>query len=111
MSKRERERRRGGHGLSSGSLDDIDAAGSDADGDGVEISHLEPADGVATHPQDAVLPLQNWYHTPTHQPPSTPHSFTVEFYISYQTPFTTIRTYIVEGLHYCAFNYLTSRGR
>ena len=41
----------------SGSLYDVDTGGSDTYGNRVEISHLESADGIATHSQDTVLPL------------------------------------------------------
>ena len=59
------------------SLYDVDTGGSDAYGNGVEISHLEPADRIATHSQDTVLPLNIWDTytiNPQSHPPTHTHS-------------------------------------
>lgn len=41
------------------SLNDFSTGGSDADGNRMEVSHLESADCVPTYAQDTVLALQH----------------------------------------------------
>ena len=48
--------------VESGSLYDVHTAWTDADGNGVKVSHLEPPNSIPTHSQNAVLPLQR--HVP-----------------------------------------------